>query len=81
MILITLITFLTHAQRGDFCLDDLDEHKRITLLTDMIEKIKKDNKELNMKQALIQVTKGPQAEWLQHCPAGYPFLLPCVLSD
>uniref|UniRef100_A0A3Q1HFC5 Cell cycle progression 1 n=1 Tax=Anabas testudineus TaxID=64144 RepID=A0A3Q1HFC5_ANATE len=41
-------------QRGDFGLDDLDEHKFISLLTDVIEEIKKENKVLNMKQAHIQ---------------------------
>lgn len=53
------VTFLTYAQRGDFGLDDLDEHKFISLLTDVIEEIKKENKVLNMKQAHIQVRKGP----------------------
>lgn len=52
------ISFLTHAQRGDFCIDDLDEHKCISLLTGVIEKMKKENQELNMKQAFIQVTKS-----------------------
>lgn len=52
-------SFLSLAQRGDFGLDDMDEHKLISLLTDVIEKIKKENQELSIKQAHIQVTESP----------------------
>lgn len=47
-------SFLSQVQRGD--LDDLDEHSVISLLTEVIEKIKKENHELNTQQAHIQVT-------------------------
>lgn len=51
------------VQRGDFGLDDLEDldnqddldYTVISLLTDEIEKIKKENLELNNKQAHIQV--------------------------
>ena len=43
-------------QKGDFGLDDLDEQKMISLLTDVIEKINKENQELSIQQAHIQVT-------------------------
>lgn len=49
-------SFLSQVQRGDFGLDDLDEHSVISLLTEVIEKIKKENQELNTQQAHIQVT-------------------------
>ncbi|XP_070762210.1 cell cycle progression protein 1 isoform X2 [Enoplosus armatus] len=41
-------------QRGDVGLDDVDEQKVISLLTEVIEKIKKENQELNIKQVHIQ---------------------------
>ncbi|KAM7424082.1 hypothetical protein PAMA_000438 [Pampus argenteus] len=46
-----------HVQRGDLGLDDLDEQYVILLLTDVIEKIQKDNQELNIKQAHIQAQR------------------------
>lgn len=49
------LLFLSQIQRGDFALDDLDEHTVISLLTEVIEKIKKENQELNTQQAHIQV--------------------------
>lgn len=51
-----LLPFLTQVHRGDFVLDDVDEQKVISLLTEVIEKIKKENRELNIKQEHIQVT-------------------------
>lgn len=36
-------------------LDDLDEQKVISLLTDVIEKLKKENQELHIKQVHVQV--------------------------
>nr|XP_046242008.1 cell cycle progression protein 1 isoform X2 [Scatophagus argus] len=44
-------------QRGDFGLDDLDEHTVISLLTEVIEKIKKENQQLNMERAHIQAQR------------------------
>ncbi|XP_042337557.1 cell cycle progression protein 1, partial [Plectropomus leopardus] len=41
-------------QRGDFGLGDLDEKKVISLLKEVIEKMKKENQELNMKRAHFQ---------------------------
>lgn len=38
-------------------LDELDEQKVISLLTEVVEKVKKENQELNVKQVHIQVTK------------------------
>lgn len=57
------LLFLLMVQRGDFGLDDLEDldnqddldYTVISLLTDEIEKIKKENLELNNKQAHIQV--------------------------
>lgn len=49
------ILFLSQIQRGDFALDDLDEHAVISLLTEVIEKIKNENQELSIQQAHIQV--------------------------
>lgn len=49
--------FLTQVQKGDFGLDDLDEQKVISLLTEVIKKIKKENQELKVKQTHIQVTE------------------------
>lgn len=48
--------FFYFLQIAHFGLDDLDEQKVISLLTDVIEKIKRENQELNTKQAHIQVT-------------------------
>ncbi|XP_019126071.1 cell cycle progression protein 1 isoform X3 [Larimichthys crocea] len=44
-------------QRGDFGLDDLDEQKVISLLTEVIKKMKKENQELNMETASIQAQR------------------------
>ncbi|XP_072236595.1 cell cycle progression protein 1 isoform X1 [Leuresthes tenuis] len=44
-------------QRIDFGQDDLDEQEVISLLAEVIEKIKKDNKELNVKQVHIQAQR------------------------
>ncbi|KAF3686404.1 Cell cycle progression protein 1 [Channa argus] len=44
-------------QRGDFGLDDLDENKVISLLTGVIEKIKKENQDLSIKQVHIQAQR------------------------
>ncbi|KAM9366077.1 cell cycle progression protein 1 isoform 2-T2 [Symphorus nematophorus] len=44
-------------QRGDFGLDDLDEQKVISLLTEVIEKINKENQELNIQQAHIRAQR------------------------
>nr|XP_020460780.1 cell cycle progression protein 1 isoform X1 [Monopterus albus] len=44
-------------QRGHFGLDDLDEQKPISLLTEVIEKVKKENQELSSKQAHIQAQR------------------------
>ncbi|XP_051235164.1 cell cycle progression protein 1 isoform X2 [Dicentrarchus labrax] len=44
-------------QMVDFGLDDLDEQKVISLLTEVIEKIKKENQELSIQQAHIQAQK------------------------
>lgn len=46
-----------HVQRRDLGLDDLDEQNVISLLTDVIEKIKKENEELNIKQSHIQAKR------------------------
>lgn len=45
-------------QRGNFVLDDLDEQKVISLLMEVIEKIKKKNQELNKQQAYFQAQKN-----------------------
>lgn len=50
------LPFLTQVQRGDNDLDELDEQTVSLLLTEVIEKIKTENQELNIKQAQIQVT-------------------------
>ncbi|XP_041642091.1 cell cycle progression protein 1 isoform X2 [Cheilinus undulatus] len=42
------------VQKVDFGLDDLDGQKVISLLTDVIEKIKKENQELRLKQLQTQ---------------------------
>jgi len=47
--------FLTLVQRIDFGQDDLDEQEIISLLAEVIKKIKKENKELNVKRVHIQV--------------------------
>lgn len=52
----TTFLLLTQVQWGDFVLDDVDEQKVISLLTEVIEKIKRENQQLNIKQAHIQVT-------------------------
>ncbi|KAG7230498.1 hypothetical protein INR49_024607 [Caranx melampygus] len=44
-------------QRGDVALKDLDEQKVISLLTEVIEKIKKENEEINIKQVHIQAQR------------------------
>ncbi|XP_022598798.1 cell cycle progression protein 1 isoform X2 [Seriola dumerili] len=49
--------FTKQAQRGDFALKDLDEQKVISLLTEVIEKIKKENQEINVNQAHIQAQR------------------------
>lgn len=50
------------VQRVDFGFDDLDEQEVISLLTDVIEKVKKENEELYIKQTNIQVTW--KSSWL-----------------
>ena len=45
--------FLPFLTQGD---DELDEQTVSSLLTEVIEKIKTENQELNLKQAQIQVT-------------------------
>lgn len=50
------LSSFSQVQRGDFGLDDLDEQKVISLLTEVIKKMKKENQELNMETASIQVT-------------------------
>lgn len=44
------------TQREDFDLKNLDEQKVISLFTDVVEKMKRENQEINIKQAHIQVT-------------------------
>uniref|UniRef100_UPI0037E98603 cell cycle progression protein 1 isoform X2 n=1 Tax=Semicossyphus pulcher TaxID=241346 RepID=UPI0037E98603 len=44
-------------REDDFFLDDLDEQKVISLLTEVVEKIKKENQVLNFKQAQIQAQR------------------------
>lgn len=44
-------------QRGDFGLDDLDDKKVISLLTEVIEKMKRENHELIIQQAHIQAQR------------------------
>ncbi|XP_062278287.1 cell cycle progression protein 1 isoform X1 [Scomber scombrus] len=46
-----------HVQRVDFGFDDMYEQEVISLLTDVIEKVKKENEELYIKQANIQAHK------------------------
>ncbi|XP_047436831.1 cell cycle progression protein 1 isoform X2 [Mugil cephalus] len=41
----------------DFGLDDVDEQKVISLLTEVIEKMRKENQELNMRQVYIQAQR------------------------
>lgn len=48
------LSSFSRVQRGG--LDDLDEQKVISLLTEVIKKMKKENQELNMETASIQVT-------------------------
>ncbi len=50
------LPFLSLVQRVDLSLDDLDEHKVISLLSEVIEKIRKDNARLIVQQVQIQVT-------------------------
>ncbi|XP_076583705.1 cell cycle progression protein 1 [Chaetodon auriga] len=45
------------VEMSDFDLDDLDEQKVISLFTDVLEKIKNENQELNVKQAHIQAQR------------------------
>lgn len=52
----TCLPLTTQVQRDEFGMDDPDEQKVISLLTEVIEKIKKENQELNIKQEHIQVT-------------------------
>ncbi|XP_049900056.1 cell cycle progression protein 1 isoform X1 [Epinephelus moara] len=49
--------FAKQVQKSDFALDDLDEQKVISLLTEVIEKMKKENQELNIKRAHIQAQR------------------------
>ncbi|XP_039994551.1 cell cycle progression protein 1 isoform X2 [Xiphias gladius] len=44
-------------ERGDFGLKDLDDQKMISLLTEVIEKIKKENQEINIKGAHIRAQR------------------------
>ncbi|XP_054466609.1 cell cycle progression protein 1 isoform X2 [Anoplopoma fimbria] len=44
-------------QRVEFGSDDLDEQEVISLLTEVIEKVKKENQELNIKQEHIQAQR------------------------
>ncbi|XP_030019262.1 cell cycle progression protein 1 [Sphaeramia orbicularis] len=48
---------LLSNQRGEFGLDDLDDHKVISVLTDVIEEIQKENEELIIKQAHMQAQR------------------------
>lgn len=50
-----ILLLLSQVQKDDFVLDDLNEHTVISLLTEVIEKIKKENQELITQQAHIQV--------------------------
>ncbi|XP_032369911.1 cell cycle progression protein 1 isoform X2 [Etheostoma spectabile] len=50
-------SFTNQVQRGDDDLDDLDEQTVILLLTEVIEKIKTENQEVNTKQAQIQAQR------------------------
>ncbi|XP_038556804.1 cell cycle progression protein 1 [Micropterus salmoides] len=45
------------TKQGDVGLDDVDEQKVISLLTEVIEKIKSENEALNIKQAHIQAQR------------------------
>ncbi|XP_074474619.1 cell cycle progression protein 1 isoform X2 [Sebastes fasciatus] len=45
------------VQRGDFGLDEMDEQKVISLLTEVIEKIKTENHELSIKRSHIQAQR------------------------
>ncbi|XP_071344439.1 cell cycle progression protein 1 isoform X2 [Trachinotus anak] len=58
--------FTNQAQRGDFALKDLDEQKVISLLTEVIEKIKKENQEINVKQVHIQAQRDHLEMLLRH---------------
>ncbi|XP_034385348.1 cell cycle progression protein 1 isoform X2 [Cyclopterus lumpus] len=49
--------FIKEVQRDEFGLDDPEEQKGISLLTEVIEKIKKENLELNIKQEHIQAQR------------------------
>ncbi|KAK2854069.1 hypothetical protein Q5P01_006730 [Channa striata] len=44
-------------QKGEFGLDDLDEQKLLYLLTEVIEKINKENQKLGLKQLHIQAQR------------------------
>ncbi|XP_034725948.1 cell cycle progression protein 1 isoform X5 [Etheostoma cragini] len=50
-------SFTNQVQRGDDDLDELDEQTVSSLLTEVIEKIKTENQELNTKQAQIQAQR------------------------
>ncbi|XP_031170034.1 cell cycle progression protein 1 isoform X2 [Sander lucioperca] len=50
-------SFTNQVQRGDNDLDELDEQTVSLLLTEVIEKIKTENQELNIKQAQIQAQR------------------------
>ncbi|KAM9861353.1 cell cycle progression protein 1 isoform 2-T3 [Aulostomus maculatus] len=46
-----------HVQRRDLSLNDMDEQKVISLLAEIIKKVKKENKELNSKHVIIQAQR------------------------
>uniref|UniRef100_A0A3Q1H1K9 Cell cycle progression 1 n=1 Tax=Acanthochromis polyacanthus TaxID=80966 RepID=A0A3Q1H1K9_9TELE len=48
---------MNQDQSSNLGLDDLDEQKVISLLTEMIEKIKKENQELNLKKVHFQAQR------------------------
>ncbi|XP_044050699.1 cell cycle progression protein 1 isoform X2 [Siniperca chuatsi] len=49
--------FTNQVRRGEVGLDDVEEQKVISLLTEAIEKIKKENQELNINKAYIQAQR------------------------
>ncbi|XP_029317171.1 LOW QUALITY PROTEIN: cell cycle progression protein 1 [Cottoperca gobio] len=49
--------FTNQVQRVDFGLEDLDEQNVISLLTEVIEKMKKENQELNIQRVHIQAQR------------------------
>ncbi|KAL6113136.1 ccpg1 [Pungitius sinensis] len=49
--------FLSQIQRGESGLNELDEQKKISMLTEVIEKMKKENQDLIIRQEHIQAQR------------------------